>query len=739
MKKKFTIVTCCFHYNLFMIVCNKIDKMLHGEKYMEYRHLSNGNNIATIGFGTYLIQKSETIKAVYNAIKEGYRHIDTAAAYENEEQVGYAIAQCIAEGIVKREDLFITSKISPHKKIGYQEAIDAIETSLAKLGLDYIDLYLIHWPNVAPGAMWKKLNAETWRGFEECYNRGLVKNLGVSNFMIHHLEELFKTAKIKPVVNQLHISPIWQQKEVVNWCKEHDIQCVAWSPLVRYNDWAGNTLGNQDYSVCEDWTADTMNELSQRYNKSKAQISLRWSIQKGLIPLAKSTHVERMKENLDIFDFVISEDDMAKLDNLNARPCNPDATPDSIYNSWSMGIALGKQTYEVKSKFKICGLTFIKKKRINDKKTKYYLFGFLPILKRLKKSKNLYKYKTFFNIPIAKKEVKIKTVQNNDFLPNYNKKDEPKKIEVPKWDPFEDIIFNGYDNYSDYMPEAGNSFFKFYLKLRFLLTRKVYLPLLTFRITSDCSLKCKECCAFTPYYKLNYMATFDSFKQDLDKILESVDQIHYLNLFGGEPTLNPDLAKMIKYANTKKQIHKIFFTTNGTKIIPMDIINAIKEKKENFIYMSDYRTNASIEILKQDEIIKQLQEKQVPYFHIKHDFGTSQTIHPNKRISDLNLLRHQYFSCFEKNARIVEDGRYWSCTIARDLSATNQYDLDNSHYINLRTNKNLTKEFINFFKHDYFKICEVCDFSNAGYLRLPATQVTEENFEECKNKKIIFD
>ena len=413
---------------------------------MEYRRLTNGQKIASIGFGTYLIPKSETIKAVYNAIKEGYRHIDTAQAYLNEEEIGFAIAKCISEGIVKREDLFITSKISPHKKIGYQEAIDAVEKSLVKLGLDYIDLYLIHWPNVAPGAMWKKLNAETWQGFEECYNRGLVKNIGVSNFMIHHLEELLKTAKVMPAVNQLHLSPIWQQKEVVNWCNERNIQCVAWSPLVRYNDWAGNFLGNQDYAKCEDWTKEIMDELSGKYKKSKAQISLRWSIQKGLIPIAKSTHKERMEENIDIFDFEISEEDMEKLDSLNARPCNPDATPDSIYNSWSMGIALGKQKIFEKEKLYLFGLPIWKTKRINSQldrcylfgfipilnikhknktKTKYYLFNFLPILKRMR-DENTYKYYLFSKIPFFTKVKKIKIIQNNEFLPNYNEQKERK-------------------------------------------------------------------------------------------------------------------------------------------------------------------------------------------------------------------------------------------------------------------------------------------------------------------------
>ncbi len=731
---------------------------------MESKTLENGNKIASIGFGTYRIKREDTVEAVVEAIKAGYRHIDTAQSYENEEQVGYAIAKCIAEGIVKREDLFITSKISSHCPIGYQQAIDAIESSLMKMGLDYIDCYLIHWPNVAPGAMWKKLNADTWRGFEQCYERGLVKNLGVSNFMIHHLEELFKTARIKPVVNQLHLSPIWQQKEVVAWCKDHGIQCVAWSPLVRFEDWAGGYLCNDDYNSKDDFTEDIMNEMSSKYGKSKAQIALRWSIQKGLIPITKSIHKDRIIENINIFDFNISDEDIEKLDTLNSRPCNPDATPDSIYNTWALAMSKHNVFYTQKFKFHIFGIPIfkywnygdsirkitlfglfplLKIKRFNDKKTKYWLFNIIPILKSRKVEEGKIKYYLFSFLYLFKITTKTVRVNNLNFIPNYNAPVPPPSYlkKAPKWNPFKQTIFDLYSMkvFQGYMEEGRNAFkralFVSNLKMRLFFTGKMSLPCLTHNITSNCTLKCKDCSISAPHYQMNYMADFESFKKDLDKVLESVDQVLYYNLFGGEPLLNPNIAKMIEYANSKKQIHHVFFTTNGT-IIPSDeTIKALKAKKGNFVYISNYTKNKSIKSLKQCEIIELLKKNNIPYYHHDYNFVSAQTINPDNRDKEKDVLKSKFYQCFNKYCKHLNAGRFYCCPICSKVMESNQYPDDKTNYIDLNTKKNLKKEFIKFHKRDFYKVCEVCDFKSFGYLRFPAIQLSEKEVQDIKKQK----
>jgi len=158
--------------------------------------LSNGNIIPVMGFGTWELTGETGVEAIIEAIKCGYRHIDTAQAYNNEEEVGKAVNHCINEGIVKREDLYISSKLNFFKPIGYKNTIKAVYESLEKLKLDYIDTYLIHWPNLTIDDSWKYLNASTWKALEDLHKQGLIKNIGVSNFMIHHLEELLKTAEI---------------------------------------------------------------------------------------------------------------------------------------------------------------------------------------------------------------------------------------------------------------------------------------------------------------------------------------------------------------------------------------------------------------------------------------------------------------------------------------------------------------------------------------------------------------
>ena len=255
------------------------------------RKLANGVDIPSIGFGTYKLgEEQEVIDKVKLALNLGYRQIDIASFYGNEEGVGKGIA----ESGIDRKDIFLVTKLW-NDDHGYEETINAFNKSIKKLGVDYLDLYLIHWPN--------KLNSETWRAFEDLYKEGKVRAIGVCNFKIGHLEELKKTAKIMPMVNQIEIHPCKTQKETIEYCNENNIQVVAWGPIMR-----GKIL-----------SLPLMLELSEKYNKSIAQITLRWHIQNGVIPIPKSSNEERIKANLDIFDFNISSEDIKKIDELNVN------------------------------------------------------------------------------------------------------------------------------------------------------------------------------------------------------------------------------------------------------------------------------------------------------------------------------------------------------------------------------------------------------------------------------------
>ncbi|MFU2181255.1 aldo/keto reductase [Streptococcus pluranimalium] len=276
---------------------------------METYILSNGVTIPKLGFGTWqILDGDEAYQAVSHALKVGYTHIDTAQAYKNEASVGRAIA----DSGVARKDIFLTTKVwnSNHS---YDLAKASIEESLQKLGVDYIDLLLIHWPN--PKAFrdnWKEANAETWRAMEEFYEAGKVRAIGVSNFMQHHLEALFETAKVKPMVNQILLAPGCPQDELVAFCRQEDILLEAYSPLG-----TGAIFKNE-----------LANELADKYGKSVAQIALRWSLQKEFLPLPKSVTPKNITSNLDIFDFVISDEDEDKLDTVQGVATQKD--PDSV-------------------------------------------------------------------------------------------------------------------------------------------------------------------------------------------------------------------------------------------------------------------------------------------------------------------------------------------------------------------------------------------------------------------------
>lgn len=252
--------------------------------------LNNGVEMPWFGLGVFKVEEGpELVNAVKTAIQHGYRSIDTAAIYGNEEGVG----QGIKESGIAREDLFVTSKVW-NADLGYESTLAAYQTSLDKLGLDYLDLYLIHWPVAGK-------YKEAWRALETLYKEGRVRAIGVSNFQVHHLEVLMKDAQIKPMVNQVEYHPRLTQKEVQAFCRENGIQMEAWSPLMQ-----GQLLDNE-----------VLTEIAAKYKKSVAQIILRWDLQNGVVTIPKSTKEHRIIENSQVFDFELTKDDMQEIDALN--------------------------------------------------------------------------------------------------------------------------------------------------------------------------------------------------------------------------------------------------------------------------------------------------------------------------------------------------------------------------------------------------------------------------------------
>lgn len=257
--------------------------------------LNNGNEMPAVGYGTFRVKDSNELSdMVVVAIKEGYRHIDTAHIYQNEESVGLGIKKAIDEGLVTREELFVTSKVW-NDGLTYDETIAAYEESLRKLGLDYLDLYIIHWPGLDENYV------EVYKALEELYNNKRVKNIGVSNFHVHHLETLLSKTSVVPTVNQIEFQPKLTQVEVREYCKKHGIQVEAWSPLMN-----GEILNHE-----------VLVDIAKKYNKSTAQIVLKWDLDNDVITIPKSMTPSRIRENLELFDFELTQDEIDKISSLN--------------------------------------------------------------------------------------------------------------------------------------------------------------------------------------------------------------------------------------------------------------------------------------------------------------------------------------------------------------------------------------------------------------------------------------
>ena len=272
--------------------------------------LSNGVEIPCIGFGTWQTPDGDVaVSSVLSALEAGYRHIDTAQGYGNEESVGIAVKK---SGI-KREEIFITSKLA-NSDHGYKKTMAAFEGTMKRLDMDYLDLYLIHWPNpIAFRDNWQEANAGTWKAFEELYKAKRIRAIGISNFHPHHIEELMKTATIAPMVNQIRLCPGDTQDEVVDYCRAHNILLEAYSP----------------FGVGKLFEVPEMKALAEKYGKTIAQIAIRWSLQRGYLPLPKSVTPARIRENVDVFDFELEESDVELIANL--KGCvGYSADPDTI-------------------------------------------------------------------------------------------------------------------------------------------------------------------------------------------------------------------------------------------------------------------------------------------------------------------------------------------------------------------------------------------------------------------------
>ncbi|MBF0842072.1 aldo/keto reductase [Staphylococcus lentus] len=258
---------------------------------MENYNLIDGHVIPQVGFGTYKLNGASGVHAIVNALNNGYRVLDTAYNYENEGTVGKAMQQ----SHVSRDQIIVTSKL-PGRYHSYEQAARTIQESIYRLGVEYIDLYLIHWPNPKQG-----LYVEAWKALIEAQKMGLVKSIGVCNFLPEHLETLEKETGVLPAVNQIELHPYFNQKDAIKYHEEKGIITEAWSPLGRASE------------VIHD---KNIEQIAEKYNKTIPQIILKWHVQNGVVPIPKSTSNARQIQNLDIFDFYLESEDLHTIDDL---------------------------------------------------------------------------------------------------------------------------------------------------------------------------------------------------------------------------------------------------------------------------------------------------------------------------------------------------------------------------------------------------------------------------------------
>jgi diketogulonate reductase-like aldo/keto reductase len=257
---------------------------------MEYITLNNNNKIPVLGLGTYKITSPKEVEtAIHSAFESGYRLIDTAGVYFNEEEIGKAINSYD----IRRDEIFLTSKVWNNEQ-GYDSTLRAFENSITKLQTDYLDMYLIHWAV-------KDKFLDTWRAMEYLYNQGVIKNIGVSNFQKHHLDEIFANSDILPAVNQIELHPYFSQEELRNYCKSKGITVQSWSPIAK-----GHIIND-----------DTLQKIGKKLNKTTVQVILRWHIQLGLVAIPKSVNPQRIQDSFNVFDFKLTENDIATINLLN--------------------------------------------------------------------------------------------------------------------------------------------------------------------------------------------------------------------------------------------------------------------------------------------------------------------------------------------------------------------------------------------------------------------------------------
>ena len=260
---------------------------------MEHYILNNGVEIPAVAFGTYKAADGKSADVIRTAIEAGYRYFDTASFYGTETY----LAEAVRESGISRDEIFIASKLWK-TEMGYDNVKKAFERTLENLETDYLDLYLIHWPLPEPGYKeWKQLDKETWRAMEELYQEGKIRAIGLSNFLPHHIENILEDCTVRPAVDQIEYHPGYSQEAAVQYCKERDILVQAWSPIGRQRV----------------LTEPLVQELAEKYGVSPARICLKFAVQRGIIPLPKSSSMERMKENLDLYSFELEQEDIWRL------------------------------------------------------------------------------------------------------------------------------------------------------------------------------------------------------------------------------------------------------------------------------------------------------------------------------------------------------------------------------------------------------------------------------------------